>query len=89
MATHQPSKGIWQYWQPLIGMATFLIAGGIFYNKVESAFQKLSEIEKRQDRQLELYQSLEKRMIDQEKSREYTRGVRDGRAEISGVKKAE
>lgn len=70
-------------------MATFLIAGGIFYNKVETAFQKLSEIEKRQDRQFDLYQALEKRMNEQEKSREYYRGVRDGRAEAAGVKKAE
>lgn len=83
------SKGIWQYWQPLVGMATFLIAGGVFYNKVESAFQKLAEVEKRQDRQLELYQSLEKRMNEQEKSREYYKGVRDGRAEMQGAKKAE
>lgn len=86
---NQNHRGIWQYWQPLVGMATFLIAGGIFYNKVESAFQKLGEVEKRQDRQLELYQNLEKRMNEQEKSREYYRGVRDGRSEIAGGKKAE
>lgn len=89
MPIQNHNRGIWQYWQPLVGMATFLIAGGIFYNKVESAFQKLDEIEKRQDRQLELYQSLDKRVNDQEKSREYYRGVRDGRAEVGGVKKAE
>lgn len=82
MATNK-AQGIWQYWQPLVGMATFLIAGGIFYNKVESAFQKLSELEKRQDRQLELYQSLENRIIDLEKRTEYYKGLRDGRNEVN------
>lgn len=75
------NRGIWQYWQPLVGMATFLIAGGIFYNKVESAFQKLDEFEKRQDRQFELYKELEKRIIDVEKRSEYYRGLREGRTE--------
>lgn len=50
------SKGILQYWQPLIGIVVFVASGGIFYNKVESAIQKVQEIEKRQDRQFELYQ---------------------------------
>ena len=82
MPTNQNhNRGIWQYWQPIIGVGGFLIAGGIFYNRVESAFQKLQEVEKRQDRQFDLIQSLENRIIDLEKRTEYYRGLRDGRNE--------
>lgn len=79
MATQ--SKGIWQYWQPLVGMASFLIGVGIFYAKSESQGEKIKNLELRQDRQLEIIQSQDRRIIELEKRTEYYKGLRDGRAE--------
>ena len=79
MATQ--NKGIWAYWQPLVGMASFLIGVGIFYAKSEAMAEKQKNAELRQDRQFELIQSMEKRIIDLEKRTEYYRGLREGRNE--------
>lgn len=75
----EDSKGIWAYWQPLVGMASFLIGVGIFYAKSEAMAEKLKNAELRQDRQFELIQSQEKRIIDLEKRSEYYRGLREAR----------
>jgi len=75
------SKGIWQYWQPLVGMASFLIGVGIFYAKSEAQSERLKNLELRQDRQLEIIQSQDRRIIELEKRTEYYKGLRDGRTE--------
>ncbi len=77
------SKGIWQYWQPLVGMASFLIGVGIFYAKSEAQAERLKNLELRQDRQLEIIQSQDRRIIELEKRTEYYKGLRDGRNENS------
>lgn len=90
MATQ--SKGIWAYWQPLVGMASFLIGVGIFYAKSEAQSEKIRNLEvtvennkkmfeARQDRQLEIIQSQDRRIIELEKRTEYYKGLRDGRTE--------
>lgn len=75
----QSKSPIWNYWQPLVGVATFLVAGGIFYNKVVTMQQKQTEIEARQDRQFQLIQSMEKRISEIEKKEAYEDGLRDGK----------
>ncbi len=79
MATADTHKGIWQYWQPMIGMASILIGVGVFYAKSEAMAERVKASENRQDRQFELIQSQERRIIDLEKRSEYYRGLRDGR----------
>lgn len=74
------APGILQYWQPLVGIATFLVAGGIFYGKISYMQQKLTEIESRQDRQFQLYQTVEKRVSDLEKQAAYEAGYHKGAA---------
>lgn len=74
----EKTGGILQYWQPLVGIATFLVAGGIFYGKVVSMQQQLGEIEDRQDRQFQLIQALEKRNEELEKKAAYAEGYHDG-----------
>lgn len=90
MTRNQNNKGIWQYWQTIMGIVSFVFAAGVFYSenkemkakmiKVEEAYRaKDTELEKRQDRQFQLYQELEKRIIDLEKRSEYYRGLREAR----------
>lgn len=73
------NKGILQYWPQILSMLTIVAAGGVFYNRVESAFQSINEIKDRQDRQFELYQKVETRLNDVDKRSEYYRGLRDGK----------
>lgn len=75
----QNNKGILQYWPQILSMITIVAAGGVFYNKVESAFQSIQEIKDRQDRQFDLYQKVEIRLNDVDKRSEYYRGLREGR----------
>lgn len=89
MPTSNPNKGIIQYWPQILGIASLVFSAGVVYGKFGQMDEKVKNTELRQDRQFEMYQTLEKRMIEQEKSREYYRGLREGRAEIQGVKKAE
>lgn len=92
-----PNRGIWQYWQPLVGMASFLIGVGIFYAKSEAQGEKMRNLEAlldankkqaeaRADRQLEIIQSQDKRIIELEKRTEYYKGLRDGRNEVNNKK---
>jgi hypothetical protein len=83
------NKGILQYWPQIFGIASFVFTAGVVYGKFGQMDEKQKNSELRQDRQFELYQVLERRMIEQEKSREYYKGVRDGRSEAQGIKKAE
>lgn len=83
------NKGIWQYWQALVGMGSILIGVGVFYAKTEAQGERIKNAEARADRQFELIQTMEKRIIELEKRTEYYKGLRDGRTEIQGAKKAE
>lgn len=81
MATQNNNKGILQYWPQIISMLSIVAGGGFFYGKVDNAFVEIKNSKDRADRQLELIQKLEGRMIEQEKTREYNKGLRDGRNE--------
>ena len=70
-----------------ICMSKQLAVLSVRWDKEMEHRKKVKAVEERQDRQYEMYQALEKRTVDNEKSREYSRGVRDGRAEIQGAKK--
>lgn len=76
-----PNKGILQYWPQIFGIASFVFTAGVVYGKFGQMDERQKGIEERQDRQLELYQSLEKRIIELEKRTEYYKGLRDGRNE--------
>lgn len=89
MTKSNPNKGLVQYWPQILGIASLVFSAGVVYGKFGQMDEKQQAIEDRQNRQFEMYQALEKRTIDNEKSREYSRGVRDGRAEALGIKKAE
>jgi len=87
MPTHLPNKGIIQYWPQIFGIASMVFTAGVIYGKFGQMDEKQKGFEERLNRQFEMYQALEKRTIDNEKSREYSRGVREGRAEVQGQKK--
>lgn len=89
MPTSNPNKGILQYLPQILSIAGLVGAAGMFYGQVDNAFTKINNLEQRQDRQLEIIQRLEGRIIDLEKRTEYYKGLRDGRTEISGAKRAE
>jgi len=75
------SKGIFQYWPQILGIASLVFSAGVVYGKFGQMDEKVKNVELRQDRQLELYQTLEKRIIELEKRTEYYKGLRDGRNE--------
>lgn len=77
------SKSILNYWQPLVGIGTFLVAGGIFYNRMDTTGKKQTELEARQDRQFQLIQSMEKRINESEKWIEYQRGYEQAKKDLS------
>lgn len=77
----QSNKGILQYWPQIFGIASFVFTAGVVYGKFGQMDERQKQLELRQDRQFQLYQDIEKRMIDQEKNREYNRGLREGRSE--------
>jgi hypothetical protein len=75
------AKGIFQYAGQIFGIASFVFTAGVVYGKFGQMDEKIKNLELRQDRQLELYQSLERRIIELEKRTEYYKGLRDGRNE--------
>lgn len=75
----QTNRGILQYWPQIFGIASFVFTAGVVYGKFGQMEEKAKNGELRQDRQFELYQVMEKRIIDLEKRSEYYRGLRDGR----------
>lgn len=75
------SKGILQYWPQILSMVTIVAAAGMFYSNVNNAFTQIKNNSDRQDRQFELIQKLEGRIIELEKRTEYYKGLRDGRTE--------
>lgn len=79
--SHYDAKGIIQYWPQILSMLMLVGTGGVFYGNVNNAFIEIKNGKERQDRQFELYQKLEQRIIDIEKRTEYYRGLREGRTE--------
>ena len=88
MATSNPKQGIMQYWAQIFGIASFVFTAGVVYGKFGQMDEKVKNTELRQDRQLELYQTQDKRIIELEKRTEYYKGLRDGRNE-AGKKSVE
>lgn len=80
MTTHR-DRGLLAYWPQLIGLVSLVFGAGVVYGKFGTVEQKQKEQDQRQDRQLEIIQAQEKRIIDLEKRTEYYRGLRDGRNE--------
>lgn len=84
-----PNKGVIQYWPQILGIASLVFSAGVVYGKFGQMDEKVRNAELRQDRQLEIIQSQDKRIIELEKRTEYYKGLRDGRTEVQGIKKAE
>ncbi len=87
-------KGIMQYWAQILGIASFVFTAGVVYGKFGQMDEKQKNLdiiievtkkssEARADRQLEIIQSQDKRIIELEKRTEYYKGLRDGRNEKS------
>ncbi len=76
-----PNRGILQYWPQIFGIVSFVFTAGVVYGKFGQMDEKVKNTELRQDRQLELYQAQDKRIIELEKRTEYYKGLRDGRNE--------
>ncbi len=75
-----PSKpGILQYWPQILGIIGMVFSAGVVYGKFGQMEERAKATEQRQDRQFEMYKELEKRTFDNEKEREYNRGLREGR----------
>ena len=81
MATSNPKQGIMQYWAQIFGIASFVFTAGVVYGKFGQMDEKVKNTELRQDRQLEIIQTQDKRIIELEKRTEYYKGLRDGRTE--------
>jgi len=86
MATSNPKQGIMQYWAQIFGIASFVFTAGVVYGKFGQMDEKVKNAELRQDRQLDIIQSQDKRIIELEKRTEYYKGLRDGRNESNNKK---
>jgi hypothetical protein len=83
------SKGILQFIPQILAMLSLVAGGGFFYGRVDNAFTEIKNSKDRQDRQFELIQKLEGRIIELEKRTEFYRGLREGRNEAAGRKSTE
>jgi len=81
MPVQNHNKGILQYWPQIFGIASMVFTAGVVYGKFGQMDEKVRNTELRQDRQFELIQAQEKRIIELEKRTEYYKGLRDGRNE--------
>jgi hypothetical protein len=92
--TRQNDKGLLTYWPQLIGLVGLVFSAGVIYGKFGTMDEKQKSMESnhdndkkaidgRMDRQLEIIQGQEKRIIDLEKRTEYYRGLREGRQEAT------
>lgn len=57
MAAATNKSNIWNHWQPIVAIASFLIAMGGFYSETRTMKKDISNLEARQDRQFQLIQS--------------------------------
>lgn len=80
MSQSRPN-GILQYWPTLAGIISFVFTAGVVYGKFGQMDEKVKNTELRQDRQLEIIQSQDRRIIELEKRTEYYKGLREGRNE--------
>ena len=76
--TEKKPTGILQYWQPLLGIITFVAAAGMFYSRVLQIEQKQVEQDGRYQRQFELINKISDRVTVLEKESAYQKGLRDG-----------
>ena len=94
--TRDSNKGLLAYWPQLIGLVGLVFSAGVIYGKFGTMDEKQKSMETnhdndkkaidgRMDRQLEIIQGQEKRIIDLEKRTEYYRGLREGRNEKTGT----
>lgn len=85
VSKHHDDRGLLAYWPQLIGMVSLVFGAGVVYGKFGTMDEKQKAQDLRQDRQLEIIQGQEKRIIDLEKRTEYYRGLREGRNERTGT----
>ncbi len=70
----QQDNSILKHWQTIAGIVSFVFAAGMFYGENKAIRAKLTEIENRQERQFQLYQTVDKRMSEAEKKAAYEEG---------------
>lgn len=70
---------IWKHWQPLVGVASFLVSVGFFLSEIKTMKTVNDEIKDRQDRQFQLYQTIEKDVAKLKEEAAYQRGLHDAK----------
>lgn len=70
--------GILQYWQPLLGIITFVAAAGMFYSRVLVMEKNFTDLSNRQDRQFQLYQTVNTEIGKLKEDAAYQKGFIDG-----------
>ena len=71
------NKGIMQYWPTIVGLISFVFAVGVFVNKTDSANQAVKAVEARLDRQFQMMQELNGRVVIVEKEAAYQKGLHE------------
>ena len=66
-----------QYWPTIVGLVSFVFAVGVFVNKTDSANQAVKAIDARLDRQFQMVQELNARVVIVEKEAAYQKGLHE------------
>ena len=66
-----------QYWPTIVGLISFVFAVGVFVNKTDSANQAVKAVEARLDRQFQMMQELNGRVVIVEKEAAYQKGLHE------------
>jgi Skp family chaperone for outer membrane proteins len=91
--TIQSKSSILQHWQPLIGIAAFLVAGGRFYSEMQTTKKDVTAIEAkmssdkkavddRQDRQFQMIMEQQKSITELEKKAAFEEGYHKAEKEF-------
>lgn len=92
MDDNKINKGILQYWQTLFGIISFVFASGVIYGEFKSMKkdqvnsevvnkQRYDELQARYQRQFELINLLNNRIIELEKDAAYDSGLHQSKRE--------
>jgi sensor domain CHASE-containing protein len=78
----QSKNSILQHWQPLVGIAAFLVAGGQFYSEMRTTKKDVDAIQQRQDRQFQMIMEQQKSVTILEKQAAYNEGYLKAEKEL-------
>ena len=82
----EAKNSLLQHWQPLVGIAAFLIGGGKFYNEMQTMKKDLDAVQARQDRQFQMMMEQQKSVTILEKQAAFEEGYHKAEKELKNEK---